>query len=164
MKPRHAEGLSVAYRPNPGTATGRVWEIADEITALKGRRASRKEVMDKFQAEGGNQNTAHTQFYLWKQHYEANPAPRTEQPLDVEAQRAEVGQDGRLLIPAAMREAMMLGDSGHVTLSVKDGELHVISPASAIKRAQRIGRSLKKPGESVVDEFLAERRALWGEE
>ena len=164
MISRNMEGVPGGYRPNPGTATGRVWEIADEITARKGSRASRKEVIDKFMAEGGNQNTAHTQFYLWKQHYESDVAPAVEQVFDVEAQRADVGSDGRLQIPAVMREAMMLGDSGHVTLAVKDGELYVISPAAAIRRAQRIAKSLKKPGESVVDEFLAERRALWGEE
>ena len=34
----------------------------------------------------------------------------------------------------------------------------------AVRRIQSRMRKYKKPGESVVDQFLADRRALWGEE
>jgi len=75
-----------------------------------------------------------------------------------------VAPDGRIVIPAGLRAAMMLGADGRVTASVRDGELRLISPMAAVRKAQKIARTLKRPGESVVDEFLAERRALWGEE
>ncbi|MCY4041367.1 MAG: hypothetical protein OXF72_08945 [Gammaproteobacteria bacterium] len=82
---------------------------------------------------------------------------------DAPVQNLTVAADGRLVIPKAMREAMRLGADGYVTACVSSGELRVVSRDAAIRRMQRVARSLKKPGTSVVDEFLAERRALWGE-
>ena len=41
----------------------------------------------------------------------------------------------------------------------EDGELHVIGRQQAIRRIQREAARLKKPGESIVDEFIAEKRA-----
>ena len=86
------------------------------------------------------------------------------QPGDMPPQKLTVAPDGRLLIPAALREAMLLGPDGCVTVRVEAGELRVIAPLAAIRRVQAMAAKLKQPGESVVDEFLAERRAMWGEE
>ena len=36
--------------------------------------------------------------------------------------------------------------------------------AAAVRAVQTRMQKYKKPGESIVDRFLAERRALWGEE
>ena len=65
-------------RPLPETQIGRVWDIADEITREKGRRAERSEVIERFVARGGNRNTAGTTYYRWKQHYEALSPPAVE--------------------------------------------------------------------------------------
>ncbi|CAN5617723.1 hypothetical protein BH23PSE1_BH23PSE1_10130 [soil metagenome] len=48
-------------RPAAGTATGRVWDLADAISRAAGRKARRREVIDAYAAEGGNPNTASTQ-------------------------------------------------------------------------------------------------------
>ena len=74
-----------------------------------------------------------------------------------------VAPDGRLLIPAEMREAMRLGRDGALNARVVDGELRLLSREGAIRQVQARMRRYKRPGESVVDQFLAERRALWGE-
>jgi hypothetical protein len=63
-----------------------------------------------------------------------------------------------------MRAAMLLGAGGKITARVEDGELRVIAPSVAIRRAQEMVRRHVKPGVSIVDEFLAERRAMWGEQ
>ncbi len=76
----------------------------------------------------------------------------------------KIDGSGRLLIPAELRAAMQLGEDGRVSLRVVDGQLQVLSPMAGIKRVQERMAKYKKPGESVVDEFLAERRAMWGEE
>ena len=68
-------------RPLPGTKTGQVWDIADEITHEQGRCAERLEVIERFAARGGNRNTASTLYYKWKQHWDARPVPA---PVDVE--------------------------------------------------------------------------------
>ena len=158
----------VCGRPHPGTRTGRVWEIADEITREKGRRAERREVIERYVAENGNRNTAGTQYQYWKQHHDAPwntaaPAP-PERLRDVDPQPVKVSSDGRVLIPHEMREAMALGEDGRVTARVEAGELRIVSPAAAVRRIQARMQKFKKPGESIVDQFLAERRALWGEE
>lgn len=82
----------------------------------------------------------------------------------MEPQPLKVASDGRVLIPLEMREAMTLGENGGVTARVEAGELRIVSTAAAVRRIQARMQKLKKPGESIVDQFLAERRALWGEE
>ena len=157
----------VYSRPRAGTRTGRVWEVADEITRETGRRASRREVVDRIAAEEGNRATANTQYQHWKTSSEApaEQAPALGEDLaDVERQSLTVGPDGRLVIPQEMREAMLLDKDPHVTAWVEAGELKVVSRRVAIRRMQAELRPLKRPGISEVDAFLADRRAMWGEE
>ena len=157
----------VYARPRAGTRTGRVWEVADEITRETGRRASRREVVDRIAAEDGNRATASTQYQHWKTSHEASvgQAPALGEDLaDVERQSLTVGPDGRLVIPQEMREAMLLEKDLLVTARVEAGELRVVSRRVAIRRMQRELQQYKKPGESVVAGFLADRRAMWGEE
>ena len=167
-----SDRTDVRGRPRPGTRTGRVWEIADEITREKGRRAERREVVERYVAENGKRNTASTQFQYWKRHHEERQekprsvsAPASPGELrEVDPQPLKVASDGRVLLPLEMREAMVLGEDGRVTARVEAGELRLVSPAVAVRRIQARMRKFKKPGESIVDRFLAERRALWGEE
>ena len=63
-----------------------------------------------------------------------------------------------------MRKAIALGDDGRVTARVEAGELRLVTPAVAVQQIQARMRNYKKPGESIVDQFLADRRAMWGEE
>ena len=159
---------TVAYpRPRLGTKTGRVWEIADEITREKGRPAKRREVIERFTTENGNANTANTQYQYWKDWYELQPGRATAsfaKPCDVEPQSLRVAPDGRFSIPLEMRKAMLLEDDGRVTARVEAGELHIISPAIAVKQIQSRMRKYKKSGTSIVDQFLKDRRTMWGEE
>ena len=67
-------------RPLPGTQTGQVWDLADEITREKGRCADRSEVVDRFVAGGGNRNTASTTYYRWKQHHDEQSSVVVESP------------------------------------------------------------------------------------
>ena len=73
--------------------------------------------------------------------------------------QATLGADGRLLIPAALRDAVGIKRGERLTLRVEDGRIVVESWKSTIKRIQDMLAYLKVPGESVVDEFLADRRA-----
>ena len=155
------------HRPRPGTKTGRVWEIADELTRVKGRPAKRREVIERFTAENGNANTANTQYQYWRTWHELQPDPLTvssTKPCDVEPQSFRVAPDGRFSIPLEMREAMQLGEDGSVTVRVEAGELHMVSPAVAVKQVQSRMRKFKKSGVSIVDQFLKDRRTMWGEE
>ena len=94
---------TVAYpRPRLGTKTGRVWEIADEITREKGRPAKRREVIERFTTENGNANTANTQYQYWKDWYELQPGRATAsfaKPCDVEPQSLRVRRTAGFQFP-----------------------------------------------------------------
>ncbi len=81
------------------------------------------------------------------------PAP----PL-VEAQ-AVIGDKGRLVIPAAIREALNLQPGDRIEMYVENHELHLSAQHNRIARAQERARKLIQPGRSIVDELIAERRA-----
>lgn len=54
-------------RPKSGSATGKVWDIADEVAlTLTDEKALRKSVIDKCVQEGINKSTASVQFGKWK--------------------------------------------------------------------------------------------------
>lgn len=73
-------------------------------------------------------------------------------------------ENGRILLPPQIVDAMALSEDGTVSALVQDGELSVMSPRAAFLKAKSIAARHKKPGESVVDAFLAERRSIWNEQ
>lgn len=79
-------------------------------------------------------------------------------------ERLRLGGGGRIVIPAAMREEMGVKQGDDLIAYVEGGVLHVLSYQENLRRIQAEVAKHKKQGESVVDEFLAERRAMWGEE
>lgn len=86
--------MSDSLRPLPGTETGRVWDLADEITRDKGRCAERSEVIDRFATLGGNRGTASTAYYKWKQYYDARPLDTIKvEPNDAGADDLSVRED-----------------------------------------------------------------------
>lgn len=153
--------------PGQGTRTRRVWEIADAVTRETGHRAARRDVVERFVAENGNPNTANTQYQHWKAAFDAQGGSRERsagsEPGHVGPQSLKVSADGRVAIPQPMRAAMFLGKDGQVTARVVDGELRLVARGAAIQRMQNEARAYKNPGECVVDEFLRDRCALWGE-
>ncbi len=69
-----------------------------------------------------------------------------------------IGGDGRLVLPAAFREALGIKSGGDVVLSLDEDGVRITTMKLRIERAQRRARKYIKPGTSIVDEFLAERR------
>lgn len=59
---------------------------------------------------------------------------------------------------------MLLDQDGWVTARVEGGELRLVSWTVAVKQVQAQTQKYKNPGEGVVEHFLSERRAEWGEE
>lgn len=72
--------------------------------------------------------------------------------------RARVNENGRLVIPAAFRKAMGIKVGDEVVLRIEDDELRILTLKRRIERAQRLVRQHVKPGTSLVDELIAERR------
>ena len=72
--------------------------------------------------------------------------------------RARVNENGRVVIPAALRKALGMNIGDQVVLRVEDDELRISTLQRRIERAQRLVRQHVKPGTSLVDELIAERR------
>jgi bifunctional DNA-binding transcriptional regulator/antitoxin component of YhaV-PrlF toxin-antitoxin module len=70
----------------------------------------------------------------------------------------KIGKDGRMVIPAAARALMELGEEGLVSAYIKDGTLNIISPNAALTRIQEIMKPYRSETHSIVDEFIAEKR------
>jgi AbrB family looped-hinge helix DNA binding protein len=95
----------------------------------------------------------------------AKPAERTKrrelarQPATAELRtRIRVGEKGRFVIPAAMREALGIADGDMLILRVVDGELRIATRESRLRRAREWIRQHVPPGVSLADELNAERR------
>jgi AbrB family looped-hinge helix DNA binding protein len=72
--------------------------------------------------------------------------------------RTRLGQKGRVVIPAPMREALGMDAGGVLDLRVEDGELRISTMRSRIRRAQERARQIIPPGVSLSEELSAERR------
>ena len=72
--------------------------------------------------------------------------------------------DGSLPLPQEFVDALAATPGARVFAKLEDGELKIISGEEAMRRARAIVRTYIPPGSNLVDEFLAERRAMWGEE
>ena len=78
--------------------------------------------------------------------------------MDTES-RIRVNENGRVVIPAAYRKALGIKAGDEVILRMEDDELRITTMKRRIERAQRRVRQYVKPGVSLADELIAERRA-----
>ncbi len=77
---------------------------------------------------------------------------------DMEETRVRVNENGRVVIPAAFRQALGISPGDEVVLRVEDDELRISTMKHRIERAKRLVRRHIKPGTSLVDDLIAERR------
>ncbi len=77
--------------------------------------------------------------------------------MDTEA-RTRMNENGRLVIPAPFRKALGINPGDEVVLRLEDDELRITTLKRRIERAQRHARRYVKPGVSLADELIAERR------
>jgi hypothetical protein len=152
---------SIAQRPTLGTQTGRVWELADQLSRELGRKAKRKEVLDAYAREGGNTNTASTQFSLWNKGGVTSlysGLNRTD-ALDATTVQLKIGRDGSVMLPMEITNALRLGENARLTATMQDGVLTLMSPRTAIIKLQQLIKATDTGTGSVVDELITERRA-----
>ena len=70
----------------------------------------------------------------------------------------KINQNGRIVIPAAIREQMGLKAGDTVMMEVEDGVLRMESHRARIRRIQEEVARYCKPGPLASDELIAERR------
>lgn len=74
------------------------------------------------------------------------------------AARRRVSRNGSVIIPASFRRAIAINPGDEVVLKIKDGELCMTKVRQRLEDARRLVRQHVKPGTSLVDELIAERR------
>lgn len=72
---------------------------------------------------------------------------------------ARLADDGRVVIPAPLRHRLGLKPGDTVVIDAEDHTVRVRSYAQVIDEVQTYFRQFAKPGVSLVDELIAERRA-----
>ena len=75
-----------------------------------------------------------------------------------EETRTRVNENGRVVIPVSFRKALGINAGDEVVLRIENNELRILTLKQRIERAQRLVRRHVKPGTSLVDELIAERR------
>ena len=73
--------------------------------------------------------------------------------------KVKLDQQGRVLIPAEIREKMRLEPGKQVSMYLDDDGLHLISSHIAWQRIQRLVAETVPEGVSLADELIADRRA-----
>jgi len=72
--------------------------------------------------------------------------------------RVRIAAGGRIVIPAEIRQSLGVRE-GDELLIIREGDgIRMTTVLQTAKEVQAFFEQFKKPGESVVDEFLAERR------
>lgn len=74
-------------------------------------------------------------------------------------QRAKLGENGRISIPASFRQALGISPGDELLVQLEDGAIRVTSPRLAIERARRIVGRYIRTKESLADSLIADRRA-----
>src|SRR5690606_27453877 len=98
--------------------------------------------IQRFQQEGGNRNTASTQYHYWKSNNDAGPGqPAVSLPLAVQVKEA-----GRIILPAELRALLGIREGDTLTTQVVDGEIRLVPLQTAIRRAQQLVRRFVPEG------------------
>ena len=72
--------------------------------------------------------------------------------------RLRLNENGRVVIPASFRKALGVRAGDELVLRMEDDELRITTQKRRLERARRLLRKHVKPGRSLVDELIAERR------
>lgn len=72
--------------------------------------------------------------------------------------RARINENGRIVIPAALREAAGLKRGDEVILWLENGEVRITTAAKRARRAQQLVRNYIPEGVGLADELIADRR------
>ncbi|MEW6131495.1 MAG: AbrB/MazE/SpoVT family DNA-binding domain-containing protein [Acidobacteriota bacterium] len=71
---------------------------------------------------------------------------------------AKLTEGGRLVIPSGIRKEMNLAIGDEVVMIRRGNELVILSRKEAVRKAQALVRKKVKPGRSLVNELLSERK------
>jgi AbrB family looped-hinge helix DNA binding protein len=146
--------------------------LSDQAAAVVAASLSQAEKIRQLKRQGmrnadiaralGIRDQSVSQVVLREMRNKSSPEPRDEPDGPArETLRAwtQIGEGGRVVIPSAMRAELGLHVGDNVLMRLEDGELHILTPSQAIRKAQELLRPYLPTDRSLVDELIAERRA-----
>ena len=74
-------------------------------------------------------------------------------------QGVRIDEAGRVVVPAPIRKALGIRGKQMLHISLDDGFIRLQTVEAGLERIRAIARSKGKSSKSVVDDFIAERRA-----
>jgi AbrB family looped-hinge helix DNA binding protein len=74
--------------------------------------------------------------------------------------RIRVNEKGCIVIPAPFRKALGINAGDEIILRIEDDQLRITTLKRRLERAKRLVRKHVKPGTSLADELIAERRQV----
>ena len=80
------------------------------------------------------------------------------QPTRNDVCHISIDKAGRVVIPASMRQRYGIHEGDKIVINADDEGIHITTIDQAVKKAQAICARYIKPGVSLVDELLRERR------
>jgi AbrB family looped-hinge helix DNA binding protein len=78
--------------------------------------------------------------------------------LTIQSETANVNESGRVVIPASYRRVLGLNRGGQVIFIVRGDEVQITTRRQMLERARQRIRKYVKPGTSLAEELIAERR------
>lgn len=84
------------------------------------------------------------------------PSPESSDEIHM---KVTLGSNGRLVIPAKVRERLGLKEGDRFSLRATPEGIVLKTPDMALTTLQNLMAKSRRPGESVVDEFIREKRA-----
>lgn len=121
-------------RPKAGTDTRRVWDKADELTAVKGSTASKEEVADALASLGMNKATVATQYSRWRKYHGLTGitvrGPRASTPKTPEQKAGDAVAAAAAPGPADQTATRVEGTGGDSSAALAAGESETTEVAS----------------------------------
>ena len=141
-------------RPDAGSITGKLWDIADEISNAQGTPALRKPVVDRYLAEvpGANQATANTQYARWVNFHGVSGVLRDARAAETAARRKEA-EDAKAKVKADAAEAKKAEAVAAET--AKQEKLQKAEEAKQAKEAEKTRKAEEKAAAKAEKERLA---------
>lgn len=78
--------------------------------------------------------------------------------------KSRINENGRIVIPAAIRKSMGLRAGDSVVMTIEDGVLHIESQRVKIRQIQEDFKKFAKPGRRASEELAEDRREEAGRE
>ncbi|QIG73295.1 hypothetical protein EVC02_074 [Rhizobium phage RHph_N17] len=148
-------------RPDAGSVTGKLWDIADAISESLGKPAPRKDVVDRYMKEvpNANQATANTQYARWVSYHgvaDILRKARAEETSARQAEKVKAAEDEKAAKEAKKKAAE---DEKAAKAAEREAKAKAAEEAKAKKAADAKAAKEAKAAEAAAAKKAADEKA-----